>query len=564
MDGLAGSAATLISTGRFRLAKLALKIAKDSQSLSAGVLPCLLILAVYTIVQLLLLMSSIIVPLLFAFFLTFVADPIVNLLTHYPNETCCLRYCLTRKKSNILHQKQELDEKLCEQHELDHSNHSTQRSRGSPTAHRRNLPQNFDDKKSGDFVVTVETGSPRERLLSAQDEFEADLLPEPCGCCLRSCRVPRCIAVFIAILVLLGFVGGIGFVIAISINTLNENWDSAYAPGFNQLVSWINSVAASLGYTLDDTSSFLMSKLESLATDVLSGFVGFVETLVLVIIFLCYLLATPVRPKEGVWLEIDQQIRKYVHLKTAISLLVGVLDGFILMALGVDLAWIFAGITFIANFIPNIGATIATLLPLPLAILDSRIEFTEKLLVVVAPLVLHNIVGNYIEPKVFGKHMELHPIVVLAALGFWSILWGVSGMVLSVPLVAVLRIILIQINHPYAEVTVQVLEGRVFGKYDHVKDILTEEEEAEIFTEYSREASHNRTHDGNTSPDDAHSDHLTIPPSHHRHHHHHSGKRGSLTIADKVSATEKFTGPGAADVSSGMSGAWPTEKPPTG
>jgi len=295
-----------------------------------------------------------------------------------------------------------------------------------------------------------------------------------------------------------------------------------------------------------------MSKAEAIVADVLSGVVGFVETLVLVIIFLCYLLATPVRPKEGVWLEIDHQIRKYVHLKTAISLLVGVLDGVILMILGVDLAWIFAGITFLANFIPNIGSTIATLLPLPLAILDSRIGFTEKLLVVAAPFVLHNIVGNYIEPKLFGKHMELHPIVVLAALGFWSILWGVSGMVLSVPLVAVLRIVLLQIHHPYAAMAVQLLEGRVFGKYDHVKDPLTEEEEADIFAEYSREASRGRAKsvdDDSTSPVEISGDHLTIPS----HHYHHlpSNKKGTLA------------GPGIADASSATTGAWPTEKPPT-
>jgi predicted PurR-regulated permease PerM len=556
MDGLAGSAATLISTGRFRLAKLALKVAKESQALSTGILPCLLILAVFTIVQMLLLMQSIIVPLLFSFFLTFVADPIVNLLTHYPNEKCCLRFCLTRKKSRILHQKQELDEKLCEHHETP----STTRSR-SPPAQRRGLSypdtyQALSDSKGNedDVVVTLNTAGNRDRLLSSSGDFEADLLPFPCGCCLRSCRIPRCIAVILAILVLVGFVVGIGWVVAASITSLNANWESAYAPGFSDLVAWINEVAKSLGYTLEDTSSFLMAQLELIATSVLAGFVGFVETLVLVIIFLCYLLASPVRPKEGVWLEIDQQIRKYVHLKTAISLLVGILDGVILMILGVDLAWIFAGFTFIANFIPNIGSTIATLLPLPLAILDNRIGFTEKLLVVVAPFVLHNIVGNYIEPKVFGKHMDLHPIVVLAALGFWSILWGVSGMILSVPLVAVLRIVLLQIHHPYAEITVQVLEGRVFGKYDHVKDVVSEEVESDLFAECSQETSRNRTRSGEedtTSPEGAHSDHLTAPS---RHHHHHA-RRGS--------ATGSLAAPGVADMSSGMGGA-PTDKPPTG
>ena len=53
-------------------------------------------------------------------------------------------------------------------------------------------------------------------------------------------------------------------------------------------------------------------------------------------------------------------------------------------------------------------------------------------------------VGNFIEPKIFGKSLDLHPIVVLVALGIFGTLWGVAGMILSVPIVAVLRIVMLQ------------------------------------------------------------------------------------------------------------------------
>ena len=59
------------------------------------------------------------------------------------------------------------------------------------------------------------------------------------------------------------------------------------------------------------------------------------------------------------------------------------------------------------------------------------------------PFISHQAVGNFIEPKIFGKSLDLHPIVVLTSLGIFGTLWGVAGMILSVPVVAVLRIVLV-------------------------------------------------------------------------------------------------------------------------
>ena len=54
------------------------------------------------------------------------------------------------------------------------------------------------------------------------------------------------------------------------------------------------------------------------------------------------------------------------------------------------------------------------------------------------------------EPTLFGGSMELHPIIILLSLAFWSTLWGVMGMILSVPLIAIVRIVCQHLQHPYA------------------------------------------------------------------------------------------------------------------
>ena len=51
-------------------------------------------------------------------------------------------------------------------------------------------------------------------------------------------------------------------------------------------------------------------------------------------------------------------------------------------------------------------------------------------LAIVLPSMVHGVVGNIIEPKVFGSHMELHPVVVILSLSFWFTIWGVSGAIL--------------------------------------------------------------------------------------------------------------------------------------
>ena len=113
----------------------------------------------------------------------------------------------------------------------------------------------------------------------------------------------------------------------------------------------------------------------------------------------------------------------------------------ILALFGLDLALVFGVMAFLLNFIPSIGSIIATLLPLPLAI----VQFESFAMIagdIAVPGTVQMVIGNGIEPKLMGEGLELHPVTVVLALVFWGLIWGPVGMLLATPITAVLRIVL--------------------------------------------------------------------------------------------------------------------------
>ena len=211
--------------------------------------------------------------------------------------------------------------------------------------------------------------------------------------------------------------------------------------------------------------------LPALMEDTLTAFFGGLESLLLVLLFTVYLLqgrTVDKKPVHGaradelqlMQAEIDRQVRRYVVLKTAVCVGVGALVGLIFTLLQPDLAFIVGMITFVANFVPNVGAIFATMLPMPLVLLDPGVSVGVRALAFLLPLVCHGVVGNFIEPKVFGHSMELHPVMVLFSLAFWAALWGISGAILSVPLTATCRIALSAMRNPWSETLLRLIEGR--------------------------------------------------------------------------------------------------------
>lgn len=165
----------------------------------------------------------------------------------------------------------------------------------------------------------------------------------------------------------------------------------------------------------------------------------------LVLIFIFFLLIgkpTPPENRTAIWTEIESRVKRYIITKTAVSATTGLIVGVFLKLLGVELAMVFGIFAFLLNFIPSVGSIIATLLPLPVVLISPDFNATIFLLVLLLPGGTQIVIGNIIEPKIMGDNLQLHPVVILAALIFWGMLWGIVGMFLAVPMTAILSILL--------------------------------------------------------------------------------------------------------------------------
>jgi predicted PurR-regulated permease PerM len=139
--------------------------------------------------------------------------------------------------------------------------------------------------------------------------------------------------------------------------------------------------------------------------------------------------------------DITEQIQKYIVTKFFVSLLLGVLVGIITWAFGIEFFIVWATLSIILNFIPNIGSVFAVAL-ISLMTLMQFESIGYAVLVLVTLIVVQNLIGNILEPKIFGDRLGLNPLVILFSLMIWGYLWGITGMFLSVPLTAVVKIII--------------------------------------------------------------------------------------------------------------------------
>jgi predicted PurR-regulated permease PerM len=138
--------------------------------------------------------------------------------------------------------------------------------------------------------------------------------------------------------------------------------------------------------------------------------------------------------------DITERVQRYIVTKFLISLTVGLVVGIILRLFNIEFFIIWATFAVLLNFIPNIGSVIAVILPSLMALVQYE-SFGYAILLAVVLIIVQNIIGNIIEPKIFGDRLGLNPLVILLSLLLWGYIWGIIGMFLSVPLTAIIKII---------------------------------------------------------------------------------------------------------------------------
>jgi predicted PurR-regulated permease PerM len=271
-------------------------------------------------------------------------------------------------------------------------------------------------------------------------------------------KIPRAVSI-IFILILSFF---ILYLLASLIYTTGKAF-AAELPKYSQKVSELltsfqerYNISGAEWQPFDWTSQLDLNKAGGFLLDALGPFFSFISNLFLVLIFMVFIMAGrgQILPKinraftreraskvSEVIQNIDSQIQRYLAIKTVVSFFTGFFALIVMMLFGLDFAILFGLLTFLLNYIPNIGSVIATVFPVFIAVFQFETIWPAVWILIIL-VVIQQVMATVVEPRMMGESLDLSPLVILFFLFFWGWLWGIPGMILAVPIAAIVKIVL--------------------------------------------------------------------------------------------------------------------------
>lgn len=270
-------------------------------------------------------------------------------------------------------------------------------------------------------------------------------------------RVPRVLAISLLIgVIILGMVLLLAY-LGSSLNelarTLPVYRDSLLAP-LQRLDPWLHRVG--IDVSIEQLQTFIdpnaaMTLVTNLLTQ-LSNAMTSIFLLLLTVVFMLIevpqlpaklqpLMARPAEGMGAIQRALDS-VTHYLVLKTAISVVTGLVVWGMLTLLEVRFAFVWGLLAFALNYIPNIGSVLAAIPPIVQVLAFSG--FYDALIVLSGYLLINLVFGNILEPRMMGRGLGLSTLVVFLSLIFWGWLLGPVGMLLSVPLTIMVKIALEQ------------------------------------------------------------------------------------------------------------------------
>lgn len=273
---------------------------------------------------------------------------------------------------------------------------------------------------------------------------------------LRRLRVPKTAAAAIAVLVLIGFPTAVGLLLWNRVGAQLEELGPALTAGVDDIRTWLTTGPLSLDAAYVDR---IREEAVGYVRDAVPGPVAGARTAVHVLTALALavfavffflkdgahmwrwlVLRTPHRQRasvDGAGHEAWRALEGYVSAVTIIALIDATLIGLALFLVGVPLWLSLSLLTFVGAYVPILGATVsggaATLVTLVTT------GGSEALIILVVVLVVQQVEGNLLQPLVMGRAVDLHPVVTVVAVTSGTLLLGIAGAVLAVPLVAVIH-----------------------------------------------------------------------------------------------------------------------------
>jgi len=268
-------------------------------------------------------------------------------------------------------------------------------------------------------------------------------------------RVPTLAAILLVVLTTFAVLGGLISLTTQSINQMRLALPR-YLAQFQALQESVLGFLSQRGLQLParfDIGLISPERVLDMASGAVVGLAGFMSSVALILLISIFILLeangfplkirTALRMPDldlGRFAKIVDEVQKYLVIKTLISLATGALIGVSVWLIGLDFPIFWGLLAFLLNYVPNVGSILAAIPPVLLALIQLGPQ--GALLTSIAYIVVNTLLGNVIEPNLMGRRLGLSPLVVMLSLVFWGWVWGPTGMLLSVPLTMIVRIML--------------------------------------------------------------------------------------------------------------------------
>ena len=262
------------------------------------------------------------------------------------------------------------------------------------------------------------------------------------------------------VMLLLIFVGlGLTFLIGSSLTDFSRTlpeYQQRITAEWGEVIRWLNNHGVSVADSIKEIAD--PAAAVGLISSILKGFGNVLSNSFLIILTVIFILvetagytqkiaslsntgSEPSRSGGQMFSQVFvEKLRRYMSMKTIISMMTGVVIALAMWLIGVDYPVLWGVLAFMLNFVPNIGSIIAGVPAVMLTLV--QLGFTSALLVTAVYVAVNVMIGSIIEPKYMGKGLGLSTLVVFLSLVFWGWVLGPVGMLLSVPLTITVKLAL--------------------------------------------------------------------------------------------------------------------------
>lgn len=277
----------------------------------------------------------------------------------------------------------------------------------------------------------------------------------------NKCRLPRGASSGVAVILFVAVIAGIVYLVGSQISNLASDWPQLrdqVTTSFANIQDWISehydiNATKQMSYVHSATSKILDSSTAAIGTTVLS-----VSSMLLFLIFMLidtfflllyrrllmrFLVAAFKDEHSGTVYDVIERIqyiiRKYITGLILEMLIVAAVVCIVFLIGGIKYAFLLGLLTGLFNIIPYIG--IFTALLLSALITFSTATIGKVILVVVTIIVMHLIDSNVLLPVIVGSKVKINALVTILGVIIGEMLWGIPGMFLSIPVIAMFKII---------------------------------------------------------------------------------------------------------------------------